>query len=139
MLKSIFIWILNNVFHIQTQTTTKELEDNDIYAVEYERIDDINFNSIFSNKLANYVVNDSNVDLDGNGPRAEVLKKVLQNVWKKAKKISSMGFGYGGVIIVPYVKGGKIYYNLVSQNRLTIDAIEGETIIGATVLADRKS
>ena len=37
-------------------------------------------------------------------------------MWKKAKKITSMAFGYGGVIIVPYVKGGKIYYNIVPQD-----------------------
>jgi len=138
VLKSIFLWILNNVFHIQTQTTTKELEDNDIYASEYERIDDINFNSIFSNKLANYVINDSNVNISGENARTELLDKVTQSMWKKAKKITSMGFGYGGVILVPYVKGGKIYYNIVSQNRLTIDMTDGENITGATVLAEKK-
>jgi len=139
VLKNIFLWILNNVFHIQTQTTTKELEDNDIYAMEYERIDDINFNSIFSNKLANYVINDSNVNITPDNQRVDLLNNVTQNLWKKAKKITSMGFGYGGVIIVPYVKNGKIYYNIVPQNRLTIDAVEGETITGATVLAEKKT
>lgn len=138
MLKTIFLWILNNVFHIQTQTTAKEIEDNDVYALEYERIDDINFNSIFSNKLANYVINDSNLNLVGENARVELLNKTIQSIWKKAKKITSMGFGYGGVIIVPYVKGGKIYYNIVSQNRLTIDAMDGENIIGATILAEKK-
>ena len=138
MFKNIIMWILNNVFHIQTQTTRKELQDNDIYAVEYERIDDINFNSIFSNKLANYVINDSNVDLTKENKRTELLDNVLQHVWKKAKKITSMSFGYGGVILVPYVKGGKIYFNIVPQNRLTIDSVDGELITGATVLAEKK-
>ena len=138
MFKNIILWILNNVFHIQTQTTNKEIEDNTKFAVEYERIDDINFNSIFSNKLANYVITDSNVNLTEDNQRVELLNKVIQNIWKKAKKIVSMGFGYGGVLIVPYVKGGKIYYNIVSQNRLTIDATEGENITGATILAEKK-
>ena len=61
-----------------------------------------------------------------------------QSMWKKAKKMTSMGFGYGGVIIVPYVKGGKIYYNLVPQNRVTIDETDGDLITGATVLAEKK-
>ena len=61
-----------------------------------------------------------------------------KSMWNKAKKMTSMGFGYGGVIIVPYVKGGKIYYNLVPQNRVTIDEIDGELITGATVLAEKK-
>ena len=138
MLKNIFLWILQNVFKIKTETTGKELQDNNVYAVEYEMIRDINFNSIFSNKLANYVVNDSNINIEGQNKRVEALNKVLQSMWKKGKKIVSMAFGYGGVIIVPYVKGGKIYYNLVPQNRLTIDEMDGENIVGATVLAERK-
>ena len=138
MLKNIFLWILQNIFKVKTETTQKEVEDNQKYAAEYERIDDINFNSIFSNKLANYVINDSNVNLTGGNSRTELLDKTTQSLWKKAKKVVSMGFGYGGVIIVPYVKGGKIYYSIVPQNRLTIDMTEGENITGATVLAEKK-
>lgn len=138
MLKNIFLWILNNVFHIQTQTTQKEMQDNEKYAVQYEQIDSINFNAIFSNKLANYVINDSNINITGENKRVDLLNNVTQSMWKKAKKITSMGFGYGGVLLIPYVKGGKIYYNIVPQNRLTIDTMEGETITGATVLADKK-
>jgi len=138
MLKNIFLWILQNIFKVNTQTTQKEVEDNQKYANEYERIDDINFNSIFSNKLANYVINDSNVNITGENARVELLDKTTQSMWKRAKKITSMGFGYGGVIIVPYVKGGKIYYSIVPQNRLTIDEIDGENIIGATVLAEKR-
>ena len=138
MLKNIFLWILQNVFKINTQTTQKEMQDNEKYAVEYETIDSINFNAIFSNKLANYVINDSNINITGENKRVDLLNNVTQSMWKKAKKITSMGFGYGGVIIVPYVKGGKIYYSIVPQNRLTIDMTEGENITGATVLAEKK-
>jgi hypothetical protein len=132
------MWIFR-LFNIQSQTTQKEVEDNQKYAVEYERIDEINFNSIFSNKLANYVINDSNVNITGENARVELLDKTTQSMWKKAKKITSMGFGYGGVILVPYVKSGKIYYNIVSQSRVTIDEVEGENIIGATIIADKKT
>lgn len=139
MLKNIFLWILQNIFKINTQTTQTEIDDNQKYANEYERIDDINFNSIFSNKLANYVINDSNVNVTGENARTELLNNTTQSMWKKAKKIVSMGFGYGGVIIVPYVKGGKIYYSVVPQNRVTIDETEGENITGATVLAEKRT
>lgn len=138
MFKNVIMWILQNIFKIPTQTTQKEVDDNQKYASEYERIDDINFNSIFSNKLANYVVNDSNINIIGENARVDLLNNTMQSMWKKFKKIVSMGFGYGGVIIVPYVKGGKIYYSIVPQNRLTIDMIEGDLITGATVLAERK-
>lgn len=138
MFQKFIMWIFR-LFNIQSQTTQKEVEDNQKYAVEYERIDEINFNSIFSNKLANYVINDSNVNITGENARVELLNKVLQSMWKKAKKITSMGFGYGGVILVPYVKSGKIYYNIVSQSRVTIDEVEGENITGATIIADKKT
>lgn len=138
MFQKFIMWIFR-LFNIHSQTTQKEVEDNQKYAVEYERIDEINFNSIFSNKLANYVINDSNVNITGENARAELLNKVLQSMWKKAKKITSMGFGYGGVILVPYVKSGKIYYNIVSQSRVTIDEVEGENIIGATIIADKRT
>lgn len=138
MFQKFIMWIFN-IFGIQTQTTQKEVEDNQKYAVEYERIDEINFNSIFSNKLANYVINDSNVNITGENARVELLDKTTQSMWKKAKKITSMGFGYGGVILVPYVKSGKIYYNIVSQSRVTIDEVEGENITGATIIADKRT
>ena len=138
MFQKFIMWIFR-LFNIQSQTTQKEVEDNQKYAVEYERIDEINFNSIFSNKLANYVINDSNVNITGGNARVELLDKTIQSMWKKAKKITSMGFGYGGVILVPYVKSGKIYYNIVSQSRVTIDEVEGENIIGATIIADKRT
>lgn len=138
MFQKFIMWIFR-LFNVHSQTTQKEVEDNQKYAVEYERIDEINFNSIFSNKLANYVINDSNVNITGENARVELLNKVLQSMWKKAKKITSMGFGYGGVILVPYVKSGKIYYNIVSQSRVTIDEVEGENIVGATIIADKKT
>lgn len=138
MFKNIIKYILTNVFKIKTQTTDKELDDNTQYARIYENIDNINFNAIFSNKLANYTVSDSNLNIEGDNKRAELLDTTGQSMWKKAKKIVSMAFGYGGVILVPYVKGGKIFYNLVPQNRLTIDETNGDLITGATVLAERK-
>lgn len=138
MFKNVIMWILQNIFKIPTQTTQEEINDNQKYANEYEAIDDINFNSMFSNKLANYVINDSNINVTGENARVELLSNTVQSMWKKAKKFTSMSFGYGGVIIVPYVKGGKIYYSVVPQNRLTIDSIDGEDITGATVLAEKK-
>ena len=138
MFKSIIQYILNNIFKIKTQTTNKEINDNSKYAQLYENIDDINFGAIFSNKLANYTISDSTMNIEGENARVDLLNKTGQSLWKKMKKPVSMAFGYGGVIIVPYVKGGKIYYNLVPQSRLTIDEIDGDLITGATVLAERK-
>lgn len=137
--KEIWNYILNNIFKISTETTQKEMTNNAKYATEYERIDNINFSAIFSNKLANYIINDSNINITGENARVELLDKVGQSMWKNAKKITSMGLGYGGIIIVPYVKGGKIFYNVVTQDRLTIDKLDGDIITEATVLAEKKT
>ena len=138
MFKSIILYILNNVFKIKTQTTEKEIDENNKYAKLYENIDNINFTNIFANKLANYTISDSTMTIEGENKRVDLLNMTGQSMWKKSKKIVSLAFGYGGVIIVPYVKGGKIYYNLVPQDRLTIDETDGELITGATVLAEKK-
>ena len=138
MLKTLWMWILSKIFKVPTETKQKEVEDNGRYAFEYERIDDINFASIFSNKLANYVINDSNMNITGENARVDLLNKTGQSMWKKAKKIVSMGFGYGGTFLVPYVKGNKLFYTLVPQSRVTIDNTEGDLITGATILAERK-
>lgn len=139
MFKKIILYILNNVFKIKTETKESEIEENQKYAQEYERIDDINFNAIFSNKIANYVMADSELNIDGDNARTDLLNKVGQSMWKKGKKITSMALGYGGIVIVPYVKGGKIYYSLVPQNRMTIDSVDGDNITGATILAEKKT
>lgn len=138
MLKSIWMWILNKIFKVPTETKQKEVEDNLKYAVEYESINNINFNAIFSNKLANYTVNDSNLNIEGDNPRTELLNQIGQSLWKKIKKISSMGYGYGGIFLVPYVKGNKLFYNKIPQSRVTIDSTEGDLITGATILAEKK-
>ena len=139
MFKSIIQYILTNIFKINTQTTKNEINENSKYASAYEQIDNINFDAIFSNKLANYVTSDSTLTIKGENKRSELLDKTCQSMWKKSKKIVSMGFGYGGVCIVPYVKGGKIYYDLIPQSRLTIDNMDGDNITGATILAEKKT
>ena len=126
MLSKIWTWILAKIFHVSTETKQKDVEDNTKYAVAYERIDNINFTSIFANKLANYTVSDSNMNITGDNPRSELLNKIATSMWKKGKKITSMSFGYGGVFIVPYIKGNKLFYNLVPQSRVTIDSTEGD-------------
>ena len=138
MLKNIWMWILNKIFKVPTETRQKEVEDNLKYAIQYENINNINFNAIFSNKLANYTVSDSNMNIDGNNARADLLSLTGNSMWKKANKITSMAFGYGGIFLVPYVKGKKLFYNIVPQNRVTIDATEGDLITGVTILAERK-
>lgn len=111
-------------------------EENERYTNEYEDIKDINFTAIFANKLANYVISDSNIDITGDNKRAKLLKDTLKKLKKKLKKIISRELGTGGVIVVPYVTRNKIYFNVIAQNRLVINKKIGEDIIDCTVLAE---
>ena len=145
MLRTIWEWVLNNIFKISTQVTSETMTQNNKYAEEYKRIDQINFNAIFSNKLSNYVVADSPIEIIGDSKRAKYLNVgIMKSVRKKLKKAVGMSFGLGGVLIVPYAqkssRTGKyeLYYDIVEQNRITIDKTDGEIITGATILADEK-
>ena len=92
--------------------------------------------AIFSNKLANYVVNDSNIDLIGDDSRTEMIKKVLKKLKKKLKKIVARDLGTGGILVIPYVANNKLYYNIISQNRLCINKKIGDDIVDCTIMAE---
>ncbi len=113
------------------------IEENEKFAINYENTRDINFTSIFSNKLANYVVNDSNIDLIGDDKRTILLKRTLKSLRKKLKKIVARELGTGGVVIIPYVANGKIYFDIVSQNRLCINKKLGDDIVDCTIMAEQ--
>lgn len=139
MLKTLFNWILKTLFGVKTETNNVEMTMNDKFAQEYRAIDEINFTSIFANKLANFTMSDSNANIVGNSKRTQMLTDTLNLVMTRGKKIVSMQLGYGGVCIVPYIDNGKLLYTLVEQDRLTIDQVSGEKITGATLLAEQKT
>lgn len=114
----------------------KVAEANDKYTIDYENNRSINFTAIFANKIANYVVNDSNIDIEGNDKRTELLKKTIKKLKKKLKKIVSRMLGTGGMLVVPYVANNKIYFDAVTQNRLSINKKIGDDIIDCTIMAE---
>ncbi len=113
-----------------------QMETNDKFTIDYENTRDINFTAIFANKIANYVVNDSNIDLLGDDNRTELIKKVLKKLRKKLKKIVARDLGTGGILVVPYVSNNKIYYDIVSQNRLCINKKIGDEIVDCTIMSE---
>ena len=114
----------------------KRLLDNEEFTYEYENIRDINFTAIFANKLANYTVSDSNIDVIGDSPRAVLLNEVLKRLKKQLKKAVARDLGTGGVLVIPYVARNKIYFNILSQNRFIINKRIGEDIIDCTVMGE---
>lgn len=114
----------------------KIAEANDKFTTDYENKYGINFTAIFANKLANYVVNDSNIDLEGNDKRTGLLKKTIKKFKRKLKKIVSRMLGTGGILVVPYVANNKIYFDIITQNRLSINKKIGDDIIDCTIMAE---
>lgn len=110
------------------------------FTEEYERTDRINFTSIFATALANKAVSDSTMTvMDGSGNRSrrsEWLNNCLQDVWKKNKTVVSQTLGKGGKVLVPYVRDGMAFVDIIDQSRMAITAMRGDEIIGATLLAD---
>lgn len=114
----------------------KEQEENESYVYDYEDTKDINFTAIFANKLANYTMSDSNIDIVGDNQRADMHRQVIKKLKKKMKKIVARELGSGGVLVIPYVTNNKLFYNIVSQNRLVINKKIGDDIVDCTILAE---
>ena len=125
-----------SLFNKKQTVDDKTVQDNENYTRHYEDEKDINFTAIFANKLSNYAINDSNIDIVGDDNRSEILRKVLKRLKKKLKKTIARSLGTGGVLVVPYVARNKIYFDIVTQNRLSINKKIGEDIIDCTVLAE---
>ncbi len=117
-------------------TNEKEQEENESYVYDYEDTKDINFTAIFANKLANYTMSDSNIDITGDNQRADMHRQVFKKLKKKMKKIVARELGSGGVLVIPYVTNNKLFYNIVSQNRLIINKKIGDDIVDCTILAE---
>lgn len=107
---------------------------------EYERMERINFTSIFANALSQKAVSDSTMtvkDAAGNeSRRSEWLGSGLAKVWNKNKIVVSQALGKGGKVLVPYVQNGAPYVDVIDQSRMAITAMRGDEITGATLLAD---
>lgn len=107
---------------------------------EYERVERINFTSIFANSLSNKAVSDSTMTVkDANGKdsrRSEWIGDGLQKVWANNKVIMEQTLGKGGKVLVPYVQNGRPYVDVIDQSRMVITAMRGDEITGATLMAD---
>lgn len=136
MLERVWQYIKQLFGKSKTVTSTKQQKTNQEYNDDYTDIKQINFTSIFANKLATLATSDSTASIEENNARCELLNGAIGDVWIKIKKITSSALGTGGCALIPYVKDGKIYYNTVKQNRLLINSRDGERITGMTVLAD---
>ena len=134
-IKNIWDKILS-LFGRKTSTTVKEYTDNQKYAMQFQSINDINYNAIFSAKLSNYCANQSVINVLGDNKRAEYLGMIVDDIWNDRKRIFNRMFGTGGVFVIPYYAQGIIQYNIVPQFRISINEKIGKKITNITLLAD---
>jgi A118 family predicted phage portal protein len=136
MLENLFKYILKLLGKNKITVSDTEQQSNQEYNKEYMDISDINITAIFSNRLAHYVTSDSEVHVLGKNARAMLLEDTAKAITAKLTKTIASALGTGGCALVPYVKGGKLYFDTVKQNRILINTTEGDRITQATVLAD---
>ena len=138
--------VLNTVWeYVLSLFSKKQLDktvhqNSKIHKEEYERVERINFTSIFANSLSNKAVSDSTMtvkDAAGNDSRrSEWLGEGLKKVWSKNKEVIEQVLGKGGKVLVPYVQNGKPYVDVIDQSRMVITTMRGDEITGATLMAD---
>lgn len=135
--------MLNNLWNrILALFGKKQISDdmimqvNEQFTSNYEDNKNINFTAIFANKLANFTISDSNIDITGDSIRAEQLNEVLKRLKKKLKKVIARDLGSGGVLVVPYVNNKKLYFDVLSQSRFSINKRISDDIIDCTILAE---
>lgn len=135
--------MLNNLWNIILALFGKKqisddmiMQVNERFTSNYEDDKNINFTAIFANKLANFTISDSNIDITGDSIRAEQLNEVLKRLKKKLKKVIARDLGSGGVLVVPYVNNKKLYFDVLSQSRFSINKRISDDIIDCTILAE---
>lgn len=139
MLKTLWHLILRFFGLEKTMPEESQLTENSNYTKEYEDIEGINFTAIFAGKLTTIAVTESDVEAIGDNKRAEFINECASELWDKIGHISSGMLGTGGMAVVPYVQGGKLYFDMVSQERIVISEKKGDIITNATVLADSRT
>ena len=124
------------MFGRKTSTTDKEYTDNQNYMMNYQDINGINFNAIFSKKLSNYCSSDSEVDINGENKRAKFMDEKVQEVFKRRKKIFNRMFGTGGLFIMPFYQRDELQFDYIPQFRVSFNEVINNKIVNMTVLAD---
>lgn len=128
---------VKRLFGVKPQKTQDEQSQQEEERRQYEQARQINFDAIFAQKLSKKAMTESKITIETDNARSVLLDKTLQEIWgKMTADLCAYAIGTGGFFIVPYVSGGKIKYDVVSQDRVIINTVEGNTITACTIIAD---
>ena len=128
--------IIKRLFGVDPAVTQEEAIRLEEQTRRYRSLHGVNLTAIFAGKLAALTVTESTVEIIGGNQRAEALNTGLQQVWGKARKWTSTAFGTGGVLLIPYVTGGKLFTDIVPQSSMVINRVNGDELRAVSILAD---
>jgi A118 family predicted phage portal protein len=128
--------ILRRLFGIDPIVTQAEANELEEQAREYRRLDSYNVTAIFAEKMATLTVTESGVEVVGDSQRAQLINDVIRAIWTKKRKWASTAYGTGGVLLIPYVIGGRIYVDTVPQSCMLINRVNGNDLRAVSILAD---
>ena len=132
---NIIDWV-KRIFSVDPIVTYDQQAKAEYSSAEYLDAAKLNLTAIFANKLSTLTLAESDAEVIGDNQRAERRSEALRSVWLKARKWTGITFGTGGVLLVPYAAGGKIYTDIVPQDRMIINRVNGDEIRAVTILAD---
>jgi len=121
------------------ESNSKELEGAVKFSLEYNDKKGINLTYSASNKIANFVTTDSqlNITSDKSDSRVDFLSVCANKLWKHKKRIVSRAAGVGKVCLFPYTDDCKnIKYCIVPQSNIVVLAQDGEKATDISVLCD---
>ncbi|MEG1971851.1 MAG: phage portal protein [Oscillospiraceae bacterium] len=132
--------IILKLYNKITNKTDREAKDHQADTIDYEKVTGVNLMALVSNKLATLTVTESNINVipESQNPtkRTEKLNEIAQSMWDNAQEITARAFGTGGVLLLPYAVGGKIYTDIVPRDKFFITSSQGTDIKEASILAD---
>lgn len=103
---------------------------------KYRDLHGVNLTAIFAGKLSALTVTESSVEITGDNQRADSLNESLQAIWGKARKWTSIAYGTGGVVLIPYVTADKLFIDIVPQSSMIINRVNGDELMAVSILAD---
>ncbi|MCL2772342.1 MAG: hypothetical protein FWD71_03240 [Oscillospiraceae bacterium] len=108
------------------------------YVIRYEDITEFNIVSVIANKLSNIVCSDASAEVvatTGNSGD-DFVNESVKSCFSNINLIAARVFGIGGVVLKPYVYNGKIYTDILPQNRFFVIEQHGEVVTKAGFIAD---
>lgn len=107
------------------------------YARSYEEADVEGVTAVIAGKLAALTFADSTVEVLGAGPRADQVRRAVQQMWDGGNAIVAQALGKGGKVILPTVRGDRLQLHVVDQSRMVIHRMEGGRLMHVSLVLDR--